>query len=142
MKNEFSLDDVIVNQALPLTELIHSIELQISRAPVEVGIAFDSKGIVVVRSLGFASSIRFSQREIEAMHGHTLTHNHPNWGFFSIFDIHFTALADAKFESEKRKILRNLEQRQINRTEASKRANNLIQTVVKLVALPLREENL
>lgn len=142
MKNEFSLDDVIVNQALPLTELIHSIELQISRAPVEVGIAFDSKGIVVVRSLGFASSIRFSQREIEAMHGHTLTHNHPNRGFFSIFDIHFAALADAKFESEKRKILRNLEQRQINRTEASKRANNLIQTVVKLVALPLREENL
>ncbi len=170
MKNEFSLDDVVIAQALPRTELIRSIELQISSATVEVGFAFDSAGAVVVRSLGSASSIRFSQPEIEAMHGHTLTHNHPNRGFFSIFDIHFAALADlkairavagkkvyiltrpmsgwnrkefdAKFENEKRKILRNLEQRQINRTEASKRANNLIQTVVKLVALPLREENL
>ena len=104
------------------------------------------------------------------MHGHTLTHNHPSRGFFSIFDIHFAALADlrairavagkkvfvltrpmagwntklfdAKLESEKKKIIRNLAQNQISREEASRRANNLVRTVVKLVALPLSEETL
>lgn len=166
----FSLDDVVINHALPLKELIHSIELQIANAPVEVGFALDQAGAVVVRSLGSASSIRFLQREMEAMHGHTLTHNHPNQGFFSIFDIHFAALADlqairavagkkvyvlkrpasgwqpevfdAKLASEKRKILRNLAQNQISRVEASKRANNLVRAVVKLLALPLSEEKL
>ena len=170
MRNGFSLSEVVVNQTLPLTELIRSIELQICSAPVEVGFAFDSEGSVVVRSLGSANSIRFLQHEIEAMHGHTLTHNHPNRGFSSIFDIYFAALADlkairavagkkvfiltrpmagwnpkgfdAKLESEKKKIIRNLDQNLITREEASTRANNLVRTVVKLLAIPLREEKL
>lgn len=149
---------------------MYSIERQIAAAPIEVGFAFDGQGPIVARSMGSASSIRFLQHEIEAMRGHTLTHNHPSRGFFSIFDIHFAALADlsairavagkkvyvltrpvtgwntkvfdAKLESEKRKILRNLAQKQISRDEALRRANNLLRTVVELVALPLHEEKL
>lgn len=170
MESAFSLGDVVIDQSLLPSELMHSVELQISSAPVEVSFAFDSEGAVVVRSMGTASSVRFSQHEIEAMHGHTLTHNHPNRGFFSIFDNYFAALADlkviravagkkvfvltrpmagwntklfdAKLESERKKIIRNLGQNQISREEASTRANNLVWTVVKLLALPLHEEKL
>ena len=166
----FELDSVAIDAALPLPELLLSVERQIAGAPVEVGFAFDADGNVLVRRVGKVDVLRFSGEDMQAMQGHTMTHNHPGRGFFSVADIEFACTVDlseiravagkrvyslkrpaagwnlglftAKYESEYRKIVRSYQQRGISRAAADLRMNNLVRNVVKFLSLPLQEEKL
>ena len=166
----FDLDSVTIDASLPLPELLLSVERQIAKAPVEVGFAFDANGQVLVRRVGKTAVLRFSREDMYAMKEHTMTHNHPGRGFFSVADIEFACTVDlrevravagkrvyclkrpaagwnltlfrAKYDSEYRKIVRSYQQRSIGRAAADQRMNNLVRNVVKLLSLPLLEEKL
>ena len=65
----FELDSVAIDAALPLPELLLSVERQIAGAPVEVGFAFDADGNVLARRVGKVDVLRFSGEDMQAMQG-------------------------------------------------------------------------
>jgi hypothetical protein len=166
----FDLARVVVDTTLPLATLLRSVERQIAKAPIEVGFVFDQAGNLLTKQTGEVSSLRFYADDMRVMRDAILTHNHPGHGFFSYADIAFACYVNlweiravagrrvyrlsrpsggwdfetfnTAFESARRKILHNYQQRSISRSEADSRMNNLMDHLVKQLSLPLQEEKL
>ena len=85
----FDLANVLVDAALPLPELLRSVERQIARVPVEVGLAFNQQGSLVLRKAGEQNAVRFTESEVRSLAGSLFTHNHPRRGFLSAADLLF-----------------------------------------------------
>ena len=166
----FDLDSVVLNARLSLLELLRSVERQIAKVPVEVGFAFDANGKVLARRVCTTHSLRFLGVDMQAMRGQMMTHNHPGKGFFSVADIEFACAVDlceiravagrrvhclrrpaagwnpvqfaATYASEYHKIIHGYQQNAVNRATAEQRMNDLVQTVVGRLSLPLHIETL
>ncbi len=85
----FDLESVVLNAALPLQELVHSLERQLIAIPVEVAFVLDAEGQLLVRRVGEADRIGFTPEEEARMQHGYFTHNHPSGAFFSVRDILF-----------------------------------------------------
>ena len=85
----FDLANVLVDAALPLPELLRSVERQIARVPVEVGLAFNQQGSLILRKVGEQNAVKFTESEVRGMAGSFFTHNHPQRGFLSAADLLF-----------------------------------------------------
>ena len=84
-----NLDGVIVDSTLPLSELMQSVERQITHMPIEVAFSFEVDGTLLFRKAGKHSMVRFTQAELLKMRNSHFTHNHPQRGFLSAADIVF-----------------------------------------------------
>ena len=76
----------------PLLARVEAAEEAIRALPYEVALAFNRVGEQILRRTGLAERVCFSHAELEAIHGGTLTHNHPapvgypDGGSFSLAD--------------------------------------------------------
>ena len=85
----FDLAAIVIDAALPLPELLLSVERQIAGAPVEVGFAFGADSTLLLRKIGKQSVVKFTPTELLKMRNSHFTHNHPKHGFLSAADILF-----------------------------------------------------
>ena len=77
----FDLTTVVLDPALPLPDLLRSVERQIATAPVEIAFAFSADAELLVSKVGDTRRVRFSLAESHKMHDAFFTHNHPSGGF-------------------------------------------------------------
>lgn len=85
----FDLESVAIDAALPLPELLRSVERQIAGAPVEVAFSFEANSSLLLRKTGKQSVVKFTPAELLKMRSSHFTHNHPQRGFLSAADILF-----------------------------------------------------
>ena len=89
MVSGFNLLAVRADSALPLTELLRSIERQIADVPIEIGFCFDSDGGELARRAGTHNAIAHPPAEALTFADGFYTHNHPAQSFFSLRDLLF-----------------------------------------------------
>ena len=85
----FDWNSVTVDAALPLADLLRSIEAQITSVVVEVAVVLDCDGKVLVKQAGSMDRIGFTVGQEARMKNAYFTHNHPSGAFFSVRDILF-----------------------------------------------------
>jgi len=72
---------------------VRSVEDTLRHSPYEIGAAYNRMGQEVTRKEGVVARVVFNRDELDAIHGGTLTHNHPtppgyrDGGSFSLADV-------------------------------------------------------